>query len=281
MTEIIRPSSPALYWREVASTGTAYTDIANLTINAIPIAENSRPRAKKQFLETFAGARQQIAALQESINRLLIEPTLTEPSAGAFALKATIDDFASTSSSQPNTQALDNAKAQANRIEQKLIAHLQLTETPIDYYHVGNALYLFAISLHLGLLFLADQNRRDNNAALCSFIRGLLDNRTRALEVARLVGAKRVSEVDEDLVLIDELGPVWGTNFTIRVDGRVVYTDTFAGSRGIPRRGLNEVRDQARAMRESLIRSNADAVAAELTQTYDLMSEFTRIVCQR
>jgi hypothetical protein len=280
MPEVIRPSFPPLYWREIFSTGSAYDEAGILVLKAIPLSEASRPKAKKQFLEGVGGARSRIASLQNAINAVLLEPTLADSNRTAFAIKASLDSFADTPTNQPATSALKNAETLANLVEQGLIGHLQLAETPIDYYHVANSLYFFAVSLHLGVLFLADQTRKDNNARLCGHIGRSFANRSRAVEVARLVGAKRVSDVDEELTLIDELGPVWGTNFTIRVDGRVVYNDTFAGSRGIPRRTINEVRAQAKAMRDSLVKSNGDAVSAEVTQAYDLVDGTGRVVCR-
>jgi hypothetical protein len=275
MTRIVSEPSASLYWREVSACSSAAHTLGSLIFNAIPFAENDRPTALRQFARNWTGLGPQISQLKKSIGNRLTERTLADRSAEVFAIQATIDNYMQL----PSEGIFDNVILQSNVTAQTLMGYLALDETPADYYDVANGLLNALTSLRAVVFFLFDRPQKEIYAAVCADIAGSLINRTRGIESARTVGRNRVSDVDEELTLVDELGPVWGTIFTIRVDDRVVYHDTFSGPRGIPRRGLNEVRQQARSMQESLAASNADAASVAVKTAYAAADGVSSVVC--
>jgi hypothetical protein len=275
MANVIQPSSANAYWYEIFKCASAYEEIGSLVLNAIPFAENDRPTALTHFFESFAGIGSQIEQLQTSVNQKLIETTLTEPSGDLFGIKASLDEFKKLG----NQSILVNVVTRSNEIVARLAGFLAHDDTPADYYHVANGLLFALVSLRAAAFFLFDRSQADVNGTVCMDLRQSLGDRARGVETARTVGRNRVSEVNEELTLIDELGPVWGTIFSIRVDGRVVYDDTFGGARGIPHRNINDVRNQARQMHDSLLQSNADFVSADLKKAYDTADATSLVVC--
>lgn len=275
MTRIVSEPSESLYWREVSACASAAHTVGSLVFNAIPFAENDRPTALRQFARNWAGLGPQIRQLEQSIGSKLTEATLVDRSGEVFGAKAALDEYLRLLSEG----ILDNIVTQSDVTARTLMGYLAHDDTPIDYYDVANGLLNALTSLRAVTFFLFDRPREERHAAVCSELASSLVNRNRGIESARAVGRNRVSSVDEELTLIDELGPVWGTIFTIRVDGRVVYHDIFAGPRGIPRRGLNEVRKQARLMQESLVVSNADAASMAVKGSYTAADGVSGLVC--
>jgi hypothetical protein len=275
MTKVIQPSSQDSYWLEVFSSAAAYERIGLEVLGAVPFGESDRQTALKRFAANFEGIGPLIDQLQVPVTKKLLDPTLRDRAANVAAIDLSISEFIKLGSAG----ILDTVVRLSDDSVSNIASFLAHADTPPDFYHIANALLVAITAFRAATFFLFDRPKNDIDATVCADLRKSLGDRSRGLENARTVGRNRVSEVGEELVLLDELGPVWGTNFTITVDGRLVYSDTFAGSRGIPRRTVTEVRQTAEAMRDSLRQSNANVVAAELKKSYDACDVVSGLVC--
>jgi hypothetical protein len=276
VTRILQPSSPDVYWREVNAIASEYFAIGSLIVRAIPFDESNRTRAVAQCLTNLRGIERQVTNAEDALRGRLSLLILRDQSDQIIKFRKDLYSFVEAQSQG----ILDNLTTDSDSAVLNLGNALRNNDTPADYYHVANAMLYVVLALRIASFFLFDRPVAEVTRAVCREMTDLLGTAERALEIARIVGRNRVSGVDEELILIDELGPVWGTTFSIRVDGRVVYTDTFAGSREVPRRSLNEVRARADRMQSELATTNATAVADGIKSHYDLVDMIKARTCR-
>lgn len=255
--QIIKPTADQLYWYELASYAAPYATVASFVLSIYAAAKQDEVNAA--ILKKLDEISAQIRQLKDSIERKLNDILLKERAGEVLGIRESLLDYQRLKS----VGILDNITTDSAQTKRKIAAYLSDAGTPDDYFHAYNALYVMLLPLRATCFNLYERPRSDTDPLLLKEIDDLLSVKDRAILVARTVGANRVAATQEP-VLIDELGPVWGTDFSVYVDGRVVYSETFS-----PRNhDLAERRTRWRLKHEETANAKAEDAVSELVKCH-------------
>lgn len=276
MSTTILASSEALFWHDLAAHAAPYATLGNTLLAAARLDDEvTAEDAEQHILAQLGDLQRQFESLRASIATQLTDEALIVHAGKVLAIKKLLDEYSSTH----QVANLTDAQRDSGVEKQIIMGILDSRETAAEFFHVYGTLLCMLISLRVTCFVLLRLERRDLYARTCIELTDVSRYRDHGINVAREIGRNRVSPVRERRFLVDELGPVWGTTFTILVDGRVVYTDEFAANREIPRRDISEVRAQAHAMRETLAERYAQAASEPLRMFYLSVDALKPIVC--
>ena len=266
-----------LFFHNLAARTAPFARLGNSLLAAARFAT-----ADADMVEVEASVIQQLTDLQRQFDQLrasiateLEDENVIIHAGKILAIKDLLDEYARTHAQQN----LTDAQSQSGEEKRIIMGLLNSRETSDEFFHIYGTLFCMLISLRVSCFVLLRLSRPDLYAQVCEELNDVLRYRDHGIEIARQIGRNRVSPVRERRFLVDELGPVWGTTFTIMVDGRVVYTDEFAANREVPRRDISEVREQAHAMRDTLAERLAATVSEPLRTFYTNVDTLKPIVC--
>ncbi len=242
--QVVNAVSPAEYFIALLEEAEPWVSIA---ISIFSIFGGGTP-GQTEILQKLDQLSTQIKDLGTQIEKTIRQAFLKERAGEVIgytnALKEALG-FPETTRDQIVEILLVDSAVTQGKIEQYLNA-----DTPDDFYHAYATLNAALVGIRLQLLALSGGDFKMQ-------LTGFINLRAAAIDVAQRIGRQRVSEVQEKLILIDELGPVFGTEFTIKQDGKHAFWATFSPEGGP---GLNEVRQKAKERRTEI--SNGCAAAA-------------------
>lgn len=273
--KVLNTVSDDAYIADLAAYTSPFTTLGFFVLSVLPFLETDSNATERLILGRLDEISRQIRELRALFEQRLAELTLRERTGEVLGIQEAVEEFVRLRSQG----ILDNVTTDSAVTKRKILGYIADAETPIGYYHAYNSLLCTLIPLRIWTFFFFGRPRRDLVALVCGELRDLLANRERGTEVARTLGRNRVSGVSEELILIDELGPVWGTTFTIKVDGKVVYSETFAGIRQIPRRNIADMRRESREKREELAERYAELMSEDVRRCYDAADALSRAIC--
>ena len=276
MSEVIASSSEDLFWFHLAAHASPYATLGNAVLSVVPLGADAAA-SEAEILRKLDELKLQFDALRASIAQQITDDRVLARTGKVLALKELLDEYGTTRREQT---LLDVQTASA--IEKRSIMELlDSAATPTAYFHVYNTLLCMLVAIRITCFVLLKLEKTRLHSEVCNEIHDAVKYEQRGIDVAHEIGRNRVSGVNERLFLVDELGPVWGTTFTIKVDGKVVYSDQFAGSREFPRRNISDVRSQAQRIREQLADQYAKMVAQDVQRYYDTAHAIEPLVCPR
>jgi len=244
---VIKPSEGALYWYELAKFASPFATVGSFVLQAISFFSDGQAAAFERLFRKLDELSQQIAELKQSIEAKLDDMVLKERFGEVLGIKESLEEYHRILSSG----ILDNIVTDSAQTKRKILAWLDDDRTPVAYLHAYNTLACTLIPLRTASFCLYRRPAPEIKALVKEEINDLLSRSAAAIKAGDTVGRNRVA-YEEKVVLVDELGPVWGTDFIIKVDKTVAYTDSF-----IPRSNdLQAVRNKAKAHFEELKEQN-------------------------
>lgn len=258
---IIQSSPEELYWYGLFKYTSPYAEIGATVIELAKFfSENDLNTATQQLSRKLDELSVQIRQLREFIETKLDDIVLREHSGDVLGIKEALEEYIRLRSQG----ILDNIVTHSAQTKSKIEAYLSQDQTPIYYYHAYNTLKCMLLPVRVTCFMLYGRPSPDTSALVRDELHDLLANKERGVEVARVIGRNRVS-YEEEVFLFDELGPTWGTEFGVTVDGRRVYGDMFAPGE----RDLNEKRQRAQQKYKEFQEKKADEVSQGIRKCYD------------
>lgn len=241
--KVINPSDTALYWYELAKFASPFATVGSFIFQAISFFSDGQAAAFERLFSKLDELSQQIAELKQSIEAKLDDMVLKERFGEVLGIKESLEEYHRILS----PGILDNIVTDSAQTKRKMLAWLDDGRTPVAYLHAYNTLACTLIPIRTACFCLYRRPAAEVKALVKDEINDLLSRSAAAIKAGDTVGRNRVT-YEEKVVLVDELGPVWGTDFIIKVDKTVAYTDSF-----IPRSNeLQAVRNKAKEHFEEL-----------------------------
>ncbi|HEY0427636.1 MAG TPA: hypothetical protein VGC76_07615 [Pyrinomonadaceae bacterium] len=269
--KIFQPSSDDSYWYELYKYAQPYAFIGTATLKALIhfLQEADFKTAERLFFRDMEGLYLQVRRIKESLGKVN-DTALKERSMEVLFYKESLDEYFGIQ----NKAILGGVLEESLITKEKIAPYHSDDQAPIEYYHVYNTLKFALLPLRAATFFLYNRPLDEVIPLFKQEIIDFLENEARGIEVAQTIGRNRVSPMHQELYVADELGPKWGTEFWIAVDGKTVYVDDFSPV-SIPKTEVGAIRNQARQKHAELLDSSAEEVAKDIREAYNTAKTVT------
>lgn len=262
--QILQPTTSQLYWFELASYVAPYATVGSFLITAgmAFFHENDNEARHEAIMQKLNEISQQIEDLRLSLERKIDDMILKERTGEVLGIRESLEEYKLLKAQG----VLDNIISDSAQTKQKIASYLDSPDTTLEYYLAYNALKCLLLPLRIATFGLFKIDSANLRVLTKDELRDLLLNRQTAINHLIEIGRNRVT-YDSEVIMIDELGPRYGTELWVDVDGKGVWGKTFSP----PPNDHNELRDE----QEKVFTSTRDTMAATTSQP--LVDFYTKV----
>lgn len=264
--KLLTPSSEALYWYEVASYIAPYATIGSFVLNAFSLAsEAAQERRLAEISKKLDEIMHLIVQTKEALEQKMLDIVFKERTGEVLGIHEALQEFRNLR----NQGMLDNILSDSAQTKRKIKTWIDAPDTPVALRAAYCGLYLSLLPLRIATFELFERPLAQINPLVKDELQDILDVAPASLACSDTVGRSRVGKVKETIILLDEMGPVYGTDFTVLVDADIEFLGAF-----LPRhKNLKETRDNAHARREALATQKGLDAAAPFQQASQAASQ--------
>ena len=252
---LLKLSDRATYWYEVASYIAPYAKVGSFIVSGLTLISE---RSQEQRLAEISRKLDEIktlinrtrAALEKKMNDIPVKDRTGE----ILGIEETLNEYRI----HGRQGVLDNAVSESALTKGKIRAYIEASDTPLAYRGTYCALYTMLIPLRVAAFEMFDTEASEVNKLVAGELSDLIAISDIAIETSEKIGDRRVTAVQEERFLVDELGPVYGTNFYTSVDGDERTIGTFVPNA----HNIAEVRRTAREVRDGFAAIKASEASA-------------------
>lgn len=253
--KIIQPSSEALYWYEVVSYIAPYATIGSFILSAFSLAsETVQERRLAEISRKLDEIMHLVVEASRALEQKMLDIVLKERTGEVLGFHEALLEFRNLQSQG----ILDNILSDSAQTKRKIKTFIDAPDTPDALRSAYCGLYLSLLPLRIATFELFKLPLAQINPLVNDELQDMLDVEPLSVKTADAIGRNRVGPVKQVVVLIDELGPVYGTEFFVQIDGESHSLGFFQPWK----KNHAEVINQAHARRDALATENG-ALAAE------------------
>lgn len=259
--KMLKLTDRALYWYEVASYIAPFATIGSLIMTGFSLAsENRQEKRLEEISRKLEEIKNLIINTRISLERKLNDITMKERTGAILGIVESLKEYQSLKSQG----ILDNIITESNTVKGKIKTYIESSDVELEYTAGYCGLYLTLLPLRIATFELYDRPISKINGLVIGETEDILGVEEISISSAETIGSKRVSHVNEDPFELDELGPIVGTTFSVKIDNRTHGVGIFD-----PRNGdLNAVRAQARQQRDVFARQKAQEASAPFREVF-------------
>lgn len=239
---VIKPSGKLLYWYEMAKYVAPYATVGSLLLSGFSYSSEVR---QEHRLDQIAKQLRELKSLVINMERRIIDKlndqVLKERSSEVLSYR----EFLQEQTIIQDTVALNLELSNMRTTKHKVLAYVNDVDTPLDYKASYCGLLMSLVSMRIAAFECLDLELAKVNELALDEINELLSYEDVIKATLREVGSKRVHSYEEERLLVDELGPVWGTIFSVMIDDRKLALGSFTP-------GSNSVSDERRMARKKV-----------------------------
>ena len=264
---VLKVSERALFWFELASYASPFATVGSLILSGFSLASENRQERRlaeisKKLDQIKVSINQTRRALEQKLNNM----PLRERTGEVLGIEEALNEFRIL-----NSQGiLDNIVSDSAQTKRKIETYINAPDTPVEYRVLYLSLYATLIPLRIAAFELFDRPINDINQLVKSETESLLDAESISITSIENVGSNRVSALIFDTFIWDELGPRYGSKYSVQIDNSLrelgLYTDG-------PESERTAIRESAEKRRDEL----ANQKASEASEPFRLLFETSKV----
>lgn len=256
---VIAEAGTAPYWLATIEAALPYIQtFAGLYSVLSSFGPDSQDVRLKRIEDELRSLTARVAQLEDVIKNLILDDVAKQLSAEVLAYKDSLDSYVTLK----QQGILDNVLTQSAVTKNRLLQYIDDNTLPHSYRYYFGALLNACTSLRLSCIGLYSALQASRDKLLAPEAKAMLSRVPRVMQSAQAISEKRVATTSQ-VVLIDELGPIYGTTMSVTLDGKHVWGEFWGPSKGGER--LSAMRQRATdTHRQYVSQANAQATGVLL-----------------
>lgn len=260
-SSLLNVTDPSTYWSEAVGYLAPYAKIGSLILSGFSLASELR---QEKRLEEISKKLDEIKTLilqsRRALERKLNDIPLRERTGEVLGIEEALNEYRNLQSQG----ILDNIISDSAQTKRKIKTFIDADDTPADYRAAYCGLYTTLLPLRVAAFEMFERPIESINPLVKSEMEDLMEVEAISVRTAETIGDRRVSGVQTEAYLVDELGPIFGTHFSVKVDNDRRPLGTFIPGQG----DLATIRGLANETRSTLGAQKATEAAAPFREVF-------------